>query len=79
MNTMPKVSQKQRILKYMADFGSITTFDAFKELGCTKLTTRISELRQEGYCIIGEAESGKNRWGESVTYNRYRLGEINGS
>lgn len=76
---MPKVSQKQRILKYMADFGSITTFDAFKELGCTKLTTRISELRQDGYHIIGEAETSKNRYGESVTYNRYRMGEQNAS
>lgn len=79
MSAHKRSNQKQRILKYMADFGSITTFDAFKELGCTKLTTRISELRRDGYCIIGEAESGKNRWGESVTYNRYRLGEQNAS
>ena len=71
---MSKISQKQRILKYMNDFGSITTYDAFKDIGCTKLTTRISELRQEGYLIIGTAESSTNRYGEKVTYNRYRLG-----
>jgi hypothetical protein len=74
---MPRISQKQRILKYMSDFGSITTNDAFKDLGCTKLTTRISELRKDGYHIIGEAETSKNRWGESITYNRYRMGEHN--
>ena len=73
-----KISQKKRILKYMSDFGSITTYDAFKDIGCTKLTTRISELRQEGYLIIGTAESSTNRYGEKVTYNRYRLGGANG-
>lgn len=76
---MPKVSQKQRILKYMADFGSITTYDAFKDIGCTKLTTRISELRQESYLIIGTAETSTNRYGEKVTYNRYRLGGADAS
>jgi hypothetical protein len=76
---MPKVSQKQRILKYMNDFGSITTYDAFKDIGCTKLTTRISELRQEGYLIIGTAETSTNRYGEKVTYNRYRLGGADAS
>lgn len=75
---MPKVSQKQRILKYMNDFGSITTYDAFKDIGCTKLTTRISELRKEGYLIIGTAETSTNRYGEKVTYNRYRMGGANG-
>ena len=75
---MSKISQKQRILKYMNDFGSITTYDAFKDIGCTKLTTRISELRQEGYLIIGTAETSTNRYGEKVTYNRYRLGGANG-
>ena len=73
-----KLSQKKRILKYMNDFGSITTYDAFKDIGCTKLTTRISELRKEGYLIIGTAESSTNRYGEKVTYNRYRLGGANG-
>lgn len=72
-----KISQKKRILKYMNDFGSITTYDAFKDIGCTKLTTRISELRQEGYLIIGTAETSTNRYGEKVTYNRYRLGGAN--
>ena len=75
---MPRMSQKKRILKYMHDFGSITTYDAFKDIGCTKLTTRISELRQEGYFIIGEAETSTNRYGECVRYNRYRLGGVNG-
>lgn len=74
-----KLSQKKRILKYMHDFGSITTYDAFKDIGCTKLTTRISELRKEGYLIIGTAETSTNRYGEKVTYNRYRMGGADAS
>jgi hypothetical protein len=63
----------------MNDFGSITTYDAFKDIGCTKLTTRISELRKEGYLIIGTAETSTNRYGEKVTYNRYRMGGADAS
>ena len=36
---------KGRVLKYMQDFGSITTFEAFTELGCTRLSEYIRQLR----------------------------------
>lgn len=75
MSVMPKKpSQKELILKYIKDFGSITTYEAFADIGCSKLTTRISELRKNGYDIIGITEKGTNRWGKPVRYNRYRMG-----
>lgn len=75
---MKQPSQKEMIIKYMNDFGSITTYEAFVDIGCAKLTTRISELRRDGFIIIGEPQMGINRWGKMVRYNRYRLGEQNG-
>ena len=66
-------TQKQQILDYMVQFGSITTMEAFADLGITKLTTRISELRRDGYDILGERIPAKNRLGKKTFYNRYTI------
>ena len=66
-----RMTQQQRILKYIEDFGSITTLEGFTELGISKLTTRISEIRASGVKILDKTESSKNRWGEITHYKRY--------
>lgn len=68
-----KENQHDRILKYIRDFGSITTLDAFRDLGITKLTTRISEMRRMGIAIEGTPETVENRYGDKCHINRYRL------
>ena len=70
-----KTTQHDRILQYMKDFNSITTLDAFRDLGITKLTTRISEMRSMGLEIDGTPEAVENRYGEKCHFNRYTLGE----
>lgn len=65
--------QQERILIYMEESGSITPFEAFAELGVTKLATRVSELRREGIPIVKSSETRKNRFGETVRYARYSL------
>ena len=67
------MTQKELIIKYMEDFGSITTIEAFTDLGITKLTTRISELRRDGYVIASKRIDKKNRYGKKVKFNRYWL------
>lgn len=69
---MQKETQHERIMNYIDTYGSITPFDAFREFGVTRLAARIFELRMKGVNIVGERESGKNRFGESVSYVRYR-------
>lgn len=34
-----KPSQKERVMKYIEDFGSISSFEAYKDLGITHLGT----------------------------------------
>lgn len=68
-----KITQHDRILKYMKDFGSITTLQAFTDLGITKLTTRISEMRSDGMKIKGTPITVKNRYGDKCHINRYTL------
>ena len=65
---------KNRVLQYIKDFGSITTFEAFTELGCTRLSEYIRQLRIE-YNILDEWINSINRYGEKVQYKKYWLGE----
>ena len=68
-----KQSQCDRIIKYINDYGSITTLQAFSDLGCTRLASRIHDLRKQGYSFKIEVVTGKNRYGEPVHYNRYSM------
>lgn len=67
------MTQKQAILKYLADFGSITPFEAFSDLGITKLATRIGELEKDGFAFCKEWQKGRNRYGRATTFRRYYL------
>lgn len=66
------MNQHERILKYLDDFGSISTMEAFRDLGITKLSTRISEMIQRGERIDKRTEASVNRYGEKVHFTRYR-------
>lgn len=70
---MKKVNQKQRIIKYIQDFGSITSLEAMKDLGITQLGARIDGLQKDGYSFKKVWERSKNRYGENVDYKRYSL------
>lgn len=66
-------TQRDKILDYIKKFGSITSYEAYKDLGITQLGARVFELKERGYNIVAEYETGKNRYGESVRFSRYRL------
>lgn len=68
------MTQSERILKYMDDFGSISPMEAFKDLGITKLATRISEMIRGGERIEKRMEYQINRYGEKVGFMRYSRG-----
>lgn len=70
---MTKINQKQRIIKYIQDFGSITALEAMKDLGITQLGARIDGLQKDGYSFKKVWERSKNRYGENVDYKRYSL------
>ena len=70
-----KVTQCQRILDYMDQFGSISTLEAFKDLGVARLASRIHDLKSMGYSIVSETRSSKNRFGEDTHFKVYRLAE----
>lgn len=68
--------QESRVLQFMQENGSITSLEAFKELGITRLSARIHTLRHKrGFNILAKSETFKNRFGEPVRYYRYYLPE----
>ena len=67
------MNQCEKIVFYIQMFGSISSFEAFRDLGITRLSARIYELRNAGYHFDEEFETSKNRFGESVSYKRYRF------
>jgi len=68
------MNQRDLILRYMHEFGSITDSDARDDIGCTLLAARINEITASGVKIIKTMERGKNRFGKPTHYARYRLG-----
>lgn len=70
------MTQCERILKYLDDFGSITAYQAFKDLGIMRLASRIHDLSEHGYDFKRESVESINRYGEKVHFTKYSLKEV---
>ncbi len=75
MSVHSKPTQNERILAYIAEFGSITQLEALRDLGVMRLASRISDLRRKGYNIVSEGVTVKNRWQEPCRIKRYKMGD----
>ncbi len=66
-------TQCDRIKAYIKKFGSISTLEAFVDLGIVRLGARISEMRKSGIKIDDQYETVKNRYGEDCHIKRYYI------
>ena len=66
-------SQTEDVVRFMKEEGSITSMDAIREFGATRLSAIIFSLREQGYDIETRMEVGKNRYGRTMEYARYVL------
>lgn len=60
-----------RVYDFIKNHGSITTLDAFLELGETRLSARIFELKEKGVRLETEWIDVSNRFGESRRVKKY--------
>ena len=67
------MTQCEKILRHMEDYGSISSLEAVNEYGIMRLASRISDLKHMGIPIHKETVKGKNRYGEVTSYARYSL------
>ena len=71
---MEKMTQCEKILRHLDDFGSITSRDAINEYSIYRLASRICDLKKQGVPIETETICKKNIYGETVRFARYSLG-----
>lgn len=70
---MARKTQTNAVLEWLQTGDGITSLDAFKELGVTRLSAIIFNLRRQGYDIEAEDVKVKNRFGSTVTVAKYYL------
>ena len=70
---MSKETQCQLILEYIDEFGSITPLEAMRDIGCYRLSARISDLKKKGFPIETKKETVLNRRGKQSRIARYSL------
>ena len=70
-----KPTQCDKIVDYMEKYGSITQLQAYLDIGCWRLASRISDLKRRGYAIKTDTVKVKNRDGEFVPVARYSFAE----
>jgi hypothetical protein len=70
------MTQHDRILRHLYDYGTLSTLEAMREYGIMRLSARISELKDRGYKISSTRKDGKNRYGEPTHYAIYKLEEL---
>lgn len=66
-------TQNERIIDYMEQFGSITQFEALRDLGVMRLASRVSDMRSKGIPIASRIVEVENRFGEKCRIKRYFL------
>ena len=69
------MNQREMIIDYIENFGSITSYEAYIDLGITQLATRIKELKEQGYTFKTEWITKKNRYGKNVSFKKYKFWE----
>ena len=70
---MEKVTQASLIIEYLEEFGSITPLEAIRDIGCYRLSARISDIKDMGIPIKTEMVNVKNRRGKYSRIARYSL------
>lgn len=68
------MTQEQMIERHLRDFGGITSWEAFKEYGITRLSAIIYTFRHDkSIDIDDEWVYRKNRYGEKTKFKKYKL------
>tara|TARA_R110002020_G_scaffold439580_2_gene650100 strand:- start:279 stop:563 length:285 start_codon:yes stop_codon:yes gene_type:complete len=64
-------SQSDAVLWHLKTYGSITSYEAIKEYGATRLSSIIFKHRKVGYDIESMPLTKKTRFGRSTTISKY--------
>ena len=68
------MTQDERVIEYIEQHGSITSLEAIRELGNTRLAATMHRLKRE-HCITTETVEVPNRDGKACHVARYSLAQ----
>lgn len=72
---MDKTNKTKEVLKHLEKKGSITSWEAIKLYGATRLSAIIFNLRERGYVIDSLWMENTDRYGNLSRYVKYVLKE----
>lgn len=67
------MTKTEKVLNHLKENGSITSWEAIKEYGITRLSVIIFNLRQKGIDIKTEKIRFTDRYGDSSIFAKYIL------
>ena len=65
------MTQKERILNHLEEYGSITPLQALSLYSIYRTSSCIKRLRDDGHTIITRITEGTNQYGETTRYAEY--------
>lgn len=65
--------RERRVFDYMLEFGSITSLESFVDLGETRLSGCIWQLKKKGVNISTKFVDVRNRYGENRKVKEYSI------
>lgn len=69
------MNQHTAVLEWLKSKGSISSLEAFKELGVTRLSAIVFDLRAKGHDVETVMVEGRDRFGHKTRFARYYLRE----
>ena len=66
-------TQRQQIVRYLRDKGSISAYEAFRDLFISQFWTRIYELEKRGWVFSRELVKYTNQYGISKNFKRVKI------
>ena len=70
---MNKKTHKNRLLEYLRKHKTITSLEAIRDLGNTRLSASIFNLKEEGYYFETKTVKVPNRFGSTTKVSEYKL------
>lgn len=67
------MTQNEKVLDYIQQYGGITQLEALRDLGILRLASRVSDLRKLGNDIGREMIAVRNREGGTTKVARYYM------
>lgn len=68
-----RLTKTDRVLQFLQDFGSITSWQAIQEFGATRLSAIIFNLKKKGYVFSDERVDFTDRYGYPSHFKKYIL------